>query len=131
MTSSIIQSGNNYLYTISNISQEHEIVVYAEADYVKVNGTYKEIKKFFKKINGEWVEVTKQQFDSQISEQVFMYGGHFTGATVVGEVVKSQNAIEIVLNDNALEPGTYKFVYEDAGKTPLDNVDEITQFTIS
>ena len=54
-----------------------------------------------------------------------------TGSTVIGEVVKSGSTVEILINDNALQTGTYKFVYEDESKTPLGNVDEIKEFTIS
>ena len=131
VTSQLVQSGSNYLYTISNISTVHEIAVHLEANYVRVNGGYVEIKKYYKKVLGEWTEITKTVFNQEISESVFNYGGHYTGSTIVGEVVRtSDGSIQITVNDNALQSGTYKFVYEDAGKSPLDNTDEITEFTV-
>lgn len=131
VTSSLIQSGSNYLYTISNVSQAHEVVVYYEDNFIKVNGTFKQVRKYYKKINGEWTEITSSDFNSEIQNTVLVYGGQQTGTTVIGEVIKSGSTVEIVINDNTLQSGTYKFVYEDEMKTPLENVDEIKEFTIS
>lgn len=131
VTSSLIQSGSNYLYTISNVSQAHEVVIYYEDNFIKVNGTFKQVRKYCKKINGEWTEITSSDFNSEIQNTVLVYGGQQTGTTVIGEVVKSGSTVEILINDNALQSGSYKFVYEDETKTPLDNVDEIKEFTIS
>lgn len=131
VTSSLIQSGSNYLYTISNVSQTHEVVVYYEDNFIKVGGTFKQVRKYYKKVNGEWTEITSSGFNSEIENSILVYGGQQTGTTVIGEVVKSGSTVEILINDNALQSGSYKFVYEDETKTPLDNVDEIKEFTIS
>lgn len=65
-----------YLYTISNISADHVLVVnptstptgdkifrkvngswvQASKEYVKVSGTWREVSKVYKKVNGSWVE---------------------------------------------------------------------------
>lgn len=131
ITSSLIQSDSNYLYTISNVSQAHEVVVYYEDNFIKVNGVFNQVRKYYKKVNGEWTEITSSDFNSEIQNAVLVYGGQQTGTTVIGEVVKSGSTVEIVINDNTLQSGTYKFVYEDEMKTPLENVDEIKEFTIS
>lgn len=130
VTSSIVESGNLHTYTISNISQAHVVIAYAETDYVKINGAFKEVKTIFKKVNGDWIEITKQAFNAEVPNDVLIYGGNIRTITV-GEVVKSTDAYSIVVNDGALSPGTYKLVYEDEGKGPIDNVDKITDFTIS
>ena len=131
VTALLSGSGNAHTYTISNISSAHSVVVHVEADYAKVDGSFMRIKKYYRKENGEWTEITKTLFETGLSAEVVQYGGHFTGATIVGEVVKDGTSIQIQVSDNALEPGTYKFVYEDSGKNPLGNVDEIKEFTIS
>ena len=131
ITSSLVQSGSNYLYTISNVSQAHEVVVYYEGNFIKVNGTFKQVLKYYKKVDGGWTEITPSGFSSEIEDKILVYGGQQTGSTVIGEVVKSGSTVEILINDNALQTGTYKFVYEDESKTPLGNVDEIKEFTIS
>ena len=131
ITSSLVQSGSNYLYTISNVSQSHEVVVYYEGNFIKVNGTFKQVLKYYKKVDGGWTEITPSGFSSEIEDKILVYGGQQTGSTVIGEVVKSGSTVEILINDNALQAGTYKFVYEDESKTPLGNVDEIKEFTIS
>lgn len=131
VTSSLIQSGSNYLYTISNVSQAHDVVIYYEDNFIKVNGAFKQVRKYYKKVNGEWTEITSSDFNSEIQNTVLVYGGQQTGTTVIGEVVKSGSTVEILINDNALQSGSYKFVYEDEEKTPLENVDEIKEFTIS
>ena len=48
----------------------------------------------------------------------------------VGSVTKDSSGFTITIDDNELENGTYKMIYEDSTRTPLENVDEITEFTI-
>ena len=48
----------------------------------------------------------------------------------VGSVTKGSSGFTITIDDNELENGTYKMIYEDSTRTPLENVDEITEFTI-
>lgn len=127
----VTSSISNGTYTIANISADHNVVIFMEADYVKVNGTFKQVRKYYKKINEEWTEITSAAFNSAIEDTILVYGGQQTGTTVIGEVVKSGSTVEILINDNALQSGSYKFVYEDETKTPLENVDEIKEFTIS
>lgn len=51
-----------YVYTLSNITGDHVIVVTASADlqelYVKQDGSWVEVAKAYKKVNGTWVEQT-------------------------------------------------------------------------
>ena len=76
VTSSLIQSGTSWTYTISNIQATHEVIVYVETEYIKVEGTYQEVQKYYKKENGEWVELTRTQFLNQLPGTVYEYGGH-------------------------------------------------------
>lgn len=51
-----------YVYTISNISADHTIVVVSsggqDAVYIKVNGAWVEATEVYKKVNGSWVKQT-------------------------------------------------------------------------
>ena len=58
----IIPNGNEYLlYTITNVNDDHTIVISSTAAklLLKVAGSWIEINKIYKKINGEWVEQLK------------------------------------------------------------------------
>lgn len=51
--------GVTYVYTLSNVSADHTIVVTAAASnkiFVKLNGTWTQATKAYKKVNGSWVE---------------------------------------------------------------------------
>lgn len=55
-------SGKIYIYTISNVTADHTIVITASASqttvYVKVNGSWVAATAVYKKINGTWVQQT-------------------------------------------------------------------------
>lgn len=54
-------SGGVYVYTISNISADHVIIVSSSAQdamYIKVNGSWVEATAVYKKVNGSWVAQT-------------------------------------------------------------------------
>ena len=55
-----------YGYTLENITTGHEIILYTELPFIKKNGTFKEAKTIYLKINGAWVEQTDicKVFDS-------------------------------------------------------------------
>ena len=50
-----------YMYTIDNIQENHVIVVSSAGGdklYVKKGGSWKEVKKAYRKVNGSWTEIT-------------------------------------------------------------------------
>lgn len=55
--------GVYYVYTISNVTEDHIIIILADSSgdrtalYIKINGTYKNVKAIYKKINGSYVLV--------------------------------------------------------------------------
>ena len=49
----------------------------------------------------------------------------------IGNVTKNASNLSISIDDGALPEGTYSMVYEDSTGTPLEGVDEITNFTIN
>jgi len=49
----------------------------------------------------------------------------------IGNVTKNASNFSISIDDGALPEGTYSMVYEDSTGTPLEGVDEITNFTIN
>ena len=57
--------GIYYVYEISNISADHEIVVaYTSTGpemYVKLNGTWRQVSKAYRKVSGSWQEVALDQ----------------------------------------------------------------------
>ena len=130
----IPSSSYYYTYTISNISADHVIVI-ADASaatpyFMKVNGEYKPVKKFFRKVDGEWVEIDI----SQVSiAGPFFYKGwqEEISYDVLGEVTRSSSDTSIIINDNALSSGNYTLYYEDEGNNILSDVDEIANITIS
>lgn len=56
----IESSGYNYYYTISNVAEDHVIVISAgggeSAVYLKIDGTWTKVTKAYKKENGAWAE---------------------------------------------------------------------------
>lgn len=70
VTVSYTLSGELYLYTVSNITADHTIVISGNAPtdkaYVKLNGSWVQVAKVYKKTSGSWVEQTDltQVFDS-------------------------------------------------------------------
>ena len=56
----IESSGYNYYYTISNVAEDHTIVISAgsgeSAVYLKIDGAWKKATKAYKKENGTWAE---------------------------------------------------------------------------
>lgn len=116
-------------YTISNVQADHTIYIYRVANYVKQNGTFSEIKIYYRKVDDSWVTITKSAFESIVTANTMQYGGYFSGITSIGEVSEATKAISI--NDGQLQSGTYKLVYEDENGDQLTNYDKITEFTIS
>ena len=62
VTSQIVQSGSDYLYTITGIAADHAVTVSAAAPaggtlYTKRNGTWKEVTQAYVKQNGSWTPV--------------------------------------------------------------------------
>ena len=126
-------NATSHTYTIASVVAPHTIVVTepgAESDYIKVGGAYKKVLGYYKKVNGAWVLIEKTAFDEQVSSGLIMYGGVVENLNI-GEVTESSGALNIVINDDSLQSGTYRMVYEDANREPLSGVTEITQFTIS
>lgn len=125
-----------YIYTISNISADHIISVSDASqisDYIKLAGEYKKIKKYYRKVNGSWVELSKEAFDQAVTSQVIMYGGSF-GPSVYDEygvVEKTASGTTITLDDTNLTSGNYTLKYEDSARNPISNVDDITTITVS
>ena len=62
VTNSLVVSGSDYVYTISDIDADHEIVVIGEETgqtiYTKQNGSWVKASKLYVKQNGVWVEGT-------------------------------------------------------------------------
>lgn len=125
VTSSVSQNS----YTISNVQTSHTIYICREANFVKQDGTFKEIRTYYQKVNDEWTTITKVAFETIATANTMSYGGYFSGITSMGEVIEASKAITI--NDGELQSGTYKLYYEDENGTPLENYDEITEFIIS
>ena len=65
-----------WTYTLNNINTTHNIVVYADIQYMKLNGEYKEVHKYFKKENGVWVEITLEQFTEYTANKVKIYNNN-------------------------------------------------------
>lgn len=130
--SSFTGSGTTYTYTLSNISESHILVATEKATiklFIKTNGTYLRAKKIFKNINGVWTEIN---IESLTDHNVYIYGGVITtDHDEIGTVSHTGDDILIEINDNALSSGTYTLRYDDATRTPIENIDEITTFTIS
>lgn len=62
VTSSLVVSGSNYVYTLTNVSADHTVTVSditpSEVMYTKSNGSWTTMSKVYKKINNAWVEQT-------------------------------------------------------------------------
>ena len=133
VTTQLVMNGTTAAtYTISNITTGHTVVVQepsSESDYIKVNDQFKKVLGIYRKTNGTWTLIAREVFEQHVSNNVVMFGGEIVYQTL-GEVSKSNNTISISINDNALASGKYKLVYEDSTRTPLTNVDKITEFTI-
>ena len=138
--------GEIYEYVLTNVTEAHTIVV-SEAPkklYMKVDGTMKAVSSIRMKTNGVWTPITLVDFWRKVNgtyvndgsvagPTTLIYGGvlETTIYDEIGTVNKSLSDLTITINDNALQSGTYKMFYEDLTRTPLDRVDEITEFTIS
>lgn len=61
--------GTYYVYTISNISADHTIVVTSSGSqpvcYVKINGSWVQASTVYKKVNGSWQQVSPDQAFTQ------------------------------------------------------------------
>lgn len=62
-TWTVVYEMSGYVYTITNISGDHAIVVTASggetsALYVKINGSWVEVAEAYRKVNGAWVQVS-------------------------------------------------------------------------
>lgn len=110
--------------------------------YMKVGGVMKSVTSIHKKVNGAWVSASFVDFWKKVNgtyvdgatatgATFLIYGGEMESIPEIGSVNKTTSELTITINDNALESGTYKMFYEDSTRTPLERVDEITEFTIS
>lgn len=126
----VTSSISNGSYTITNVTAVHTLTVLNKpADFAKIDGSYRKVGKVFKKIEGVWVEINKTAFDDFVSTNIMMYGGDIR-IEEIGSVETVGEIVNISINNNALSTGTYKLIYEDEHREPLDNVDKITEFTI-
>ena len=126
----VTSSISNGTYTITNVTAVHTLTLLNKpADYIRIDGSYRKVGKVFKKIDGVWVEINKTAFDDFVSTNIMMYGGDIR-IEEIGSVETVGEIVNISINNNALSTGTYKLVYEDEHREPLDNVDKITEFTI-
>lgn len=64
VSSQVVASGSDYIYTIYSIAADHIVAVSqgvapipSQTIYVKQNGTWKQVDKMFVKQNGNWIEV--------------------------------------------------------------------------
>jgi hypothetical protein len=57
------------------------------AGYCKISGIWESVRKYFKKNNGQWTEISENSFSQYKNEHVFQYGGDFrpAGPVVVEE----------------------------------------------
>lgn len=126
----VTASISNGTYTITDVTAVHTLTILNKpADHIKIDGSYKKVGKVFKKIDGVWVEINKTAFDDFVSTNIMMYGGNIS-ISEIGNVETNGEVVNININNNALSTGTYKLIYEDEHREPLDNVDKITEFTI-
>lgn len=132
VTTQLRSNSTGYTYTISSVTSSHTIVVSepsAESNYIKVDGVFRKVRGYYKKVNGTWSLIQKAQFDTQVSSELVIFGGVVVNQTI-GEVETDSGAINISINDDALESGTYRMVYEDANRTPITGYTTINEFTI-
>ena len=127
-------NATSHTYTIWSITTGHTVVVTApsnEHDYIKVDDEFKQIKNYYKKINGVWTLISKDAFSGYITTNVSVFGGKYEVRTIGTVTESSTDFINISINDGALSSGTYTLIYEDANHNPIEHVDKITQFTIN
>ena len=127
-------NATSHTYTIWSITTGHTVVVTSPAnehDYIKVDGEFKQIKNYYKKVNGAWTLISKETFSGYVTSNVVVYGGKYEIQSVGSVTESSTDYINISINDNALPSGTYTLMYEDANRTPIDGIDKITKFTIN
>lgn len=68
---------SNLSYTIVSVAETHNIVVNDLLfNWIKINGNFKRIKKYFKKQNGVWTEIEKTAFENSINSDMAFYGGN-------------------------------------------------------
>ena len=123
----------SHTYTVRSIGAEHTVVVTipsTEHDYIKVDEEFKQVKNYYKKVNGKWTLISKETFSGYVASNVVAYGGKYEVQSIGSVTESSTDYINISINDNALPSGTYTLVYEDANRTPIDGIDKITKFTI-
>ena len=126
-------NATSHTYTIASVVTSHTVTVTEpsdDVDYIKVDGQFKKVLGFYRKVNGAWTLIQKSDFENHVSNNVVVYGGVVVNETI-GEVTASDGAINISVDDDALESGTYRMVYEDANKQPITGYTNITSFTIS
>lgn len=144
ITSQFTGSNGTFTYTLTNVITAHTIVVseVAKKLYMKIDGVMKSVSRIHMKTNNVWTSISFVDFwrkvngvyinGEAVSGTTFlMYGGEMENIPEIGTVNKTSSDLTITINDNALESGTYKMFYEDSNRTPLERVDEITEFTIS
>lgn len=144
ITSQFTGSNGTFTYTLTNVITAHTIVVseVTKKLYMKIDGVMKSVSRIHMKTNNVWTTISFVDFwrkvngvyvnGEAVSGTTFlMYGGEMESIPEIGTVNKTSSDLTITINDNALESGTYKMFYEDSTRTPLERVDEITEFTIS
>ena len=74
-------------------------------DYCKVNNSWREITVAFKKVDGGWAILTKEQLTEYMNGHIFQYGHHETDIVV--------HTLMIGGASNAIgETGTYIAIYD-------------------
>ena len=61
VSSSVTQSGSSYVYTITNVVADHDIIIEEvppDALFIKINGVWKEISNIYIKNSSGWIEQT-------------------------------------------------------------------------
>lgn len=116
-----------YTYTVSDNAVIAVNIGAQEYLHLKVNNNWIKSKKIYKKINGVWTQV---ELSTLTDEVIYIYLGEMQGYDQLGEVTTNSSGVNITINDGALSTGTYTLKYEDNSRTPIENIDEITTFTI-
>lgn len=68
---------SNLSYTIVSVAETHNIVVNDLLfNWVKINGSFKRIRKYYKNQNGTWAEIDKSTFENTIGTSIHFFGGN-------------------------------------------------------
>lgn len=90
-------------YTLDNIQEDHIIVIGTDL-YTKISGVWERIISINKKVNGEWVTITKTEASEYISSltNVLYYAGHLSSISlswttiIIGETLQFTTKIDNV-----------------------------------